>query len=71
MKIFGERLKELREESGLTQTEFAKAFGASKQNVGRWEKSIHEPDLDTVVRLAVFFKVPTDYLLGLIKYEDL
>jgi len=71
MKIFGERLKEIREESKLTQTEFAKVFGTSKSNINKWESGVHAPNLETVVRLAVFFKVPTDYLLGLMKYEDL
>ena len=65
MKLFGIRLKELRQEKGLGQKELAKVINTSKQNISRWEKGYFEPDQEITVRLAQFFDVSTDYLLGL------
>ena len=55
------RIKELREEKGLTQTEVAAAIGGSQSN---WEKKLVDPPSDAVCKLANFFNVSTDYLLG-------
>ena len=58
------RLKELREERELTQTDVAKAINTSRTNIGRWEKMENEPTSSFVVALANFFECSTDYLLG-------
>ncbi len=58
------RLKELREERDLTQNDVATAINTTRTNVGRWEKGENEPSANFVVRLADFFEVSTDYLLG-------
>lgn len=58
------RLKELRTEKNLTQEEVAKEIGTSQTNIGRWEKGLNEPSSSFVVKLANFFEVSTDYLLG-------
>lgn len=58
------RLKELRNKSGLTQVKFAEKFGISYGTIAMWETGKREPDNDTVIRLAKFFNVTTDYLLG-------
>lgn len=58
------RLKELREEKGLTQTEVATAIGGSQSNLAKWEKEKVEPTADAICKLADFFNVSTDYLLG-------
>ncbi len=65
MEIFGQRLKELREEKGLSQRQFAKIIGTSQPNLQRWEKGQFEPDQKTTVAIAEFFGVTTDFLLGL------
>lgn len=62
--MFAQRLKELRKESGLTQTQFAQKFNVSNGAVGMWETGKREPDIDTINRLANFFYVSVDYLLG-------
>ena len=61
---FAERLKQLRLQHGLTQKELAKVMGVSSSAVGMWEIGRNEPDYKTLKRLADFFKVSIDYLLG-------
>lgn len=58
------RLKELREESKLTQKEVADAVGGTQSNLAKWEKEKIQPAADMVIKLADFFGVSTDYLLG-------
>lgn len=58
------RLKELREEKHLRQIDVANAIGTSQTNIGRWENGINEPAPSFVSKLADFFGVSTDYLLG-------
>ncbi len=58
------RLKELREEKGLTQAEVAKAIGTSQRNVGRWENQENEPTTSSIIALANYFECTTDYLTG-------
>ena len=60
----GQRLKELREERGLTQQELAQALGLHSVTYLHYEKSHHEPPLIVLVEMAKFFDVSTDYLLG-------
>lgn len=62
---FKERLKELREEKELTQTQVAKAINVTQRNISFYETGTNEPDLKTIAALANFFDVTTDYLLGL------
>ena len=58
------RLKELREIRQLTHFEVAQAIKTSRTNIGRWEKGENEPSASSLVALADFFEVSTDYLLG-------
>ena len=59
------RIKELRLEKNLTQSEVAKAIGTSQRNIGRWENGENTPAAIYVKALAEFFCVSADYLLGL------
>lgn len=61
----GDRLRELREELGLSQKEFASTMKLSEPSVWRYENNQVEPPADVVVRFAEFFNVTADYLLGL------
>ena len=65
MKKFCERLKELRVEKGMTQLSLAQKFNLKQAAISQWESGCREPNLDMVISLARFFKVSTDYLLGL------
>lgn len=62
---FKERLKELRSEKELSQTQLAKELGVSQRSVSNWETGVRQPDFETLEKLANFFAVSTDYLLGL------
>lgn len=62
--MFSLRLKKLREEAGYSQYTFADAFGCAQSTVGSWEAGRREPPFSTLVKIADFFGVTTDYLLG-------
>lgn len=59
------RLKELRQENELTQFDVAKGIDTSQRNISRWENEDNEPSSSFVIKLAQYFNVSTDYLLGL------
>ncbi len=63
--ILDRRIKELREKSGLTQTELAKKMGVTRSSINGWEMGISIPSVMKLVELAMFFHVTTDYLLGM------
>lgn len=65
MKIFAERLKDLRIERELSQRELAKLLNVSHSAVAQWESESRSPNAEAVVALAKFFEVSADYLLGL------
>lgn len=65
MKVnYGQRIKELREERGLSLMALAKAVGVSDTAVCKWENQLAEPKLSYIVRLADFFNCSADYLTG-------
>lgn len=61
---FGKRLREIRMERKLTQSEFAKMLGTSKQILSRYELEQRSPKIDQVKKYAEKLKVSVDYLLG-------
>ncbi|QIW50414.1 helix-turn-helix domain-containing protein [Lactococcus raffinolactis] len=64
MSIFSERLKFLRKEKKLTQTELAKMLNTTQGTVGKWENNKLEPNFKKLILLAKYLDVSTDYLLG-------
>ena len=60
-----QRLKELRTNKGISQSYLADILGRTQQAVGKWEVGKAEPDTATLSKLASYFNVTTDYLLGL------
>lgn len=63
--MFAERLKQLRKEKkGLTQEMVAKQIGIAKTTYSAYEQGKRQPDYDTLNRLAKYFNVSVDYLLG-------
>ncbi len=62
--MLGENIRRLRQERGLRQEELGRRIGVSKQSVSNWENENIAPSIDLLVRLADFFGVSTDYLLG-------
>lgn len=63
--MFGNRIKSLRLSYNLSQVQLAKQLSVSKQTVSNWENGYIQPSLDILIRIAEFFSVSTDYLLGL------
>lgn len=63
-EVFSARLKELRQESGLTIEAFANRVGVSKSSVGYYENQNRLPDVATAARMAEVLNVTTDYLAG-------
>ena len=59
-----ERLKSLRKEKDLTLEELAQALGMTKQVLSRYERGEREADYKTLVKIADFFEVSIDYLIG-------
>ena len=66
MNNFATRLRELRNERGLSQNGLSEILNVDQRTISNWEKAVREPDFDMLIRIAKFFDVPTDYLLGLI-----
>ena len=62
--MFAERLKEARKAKRYSQAEVSKMLGVTQQAVGKWETGRSTPDPQTLARVAAYFKVSTDYLLG-------
>lgn len=63
--IFKDRLKELRIENNLSQTEMAKQSGLSQAAIAKWETGDRTPNMYCIITLAKFFKIDSDYLLGI------
>jgi transcriptional regulator with XRE-family HTH domain len=62
--MIGERLKFLREEKGLRQSDLANKLGVSQQTISQYEKDVREPDSTMSKKIATFFGVSIDYLYG-------
>jgi len=65
MKIFAERLRELRTEKGLSMKQLALAIKTTDAAISNWENDINEPKITYLKVIALYFGVTTDYLLGL------
>lgn len=63
----GAALKEQREIAGLSQTQLARATGIKQQNISRWERGTHVPNVMDCIILAHFYDISVDYLVG---YEN-
>ena len=65
MNTFGERLKELRIEKGLSQKVLAEHLGCNQSMISFWENGVNEPTESAIRKAALFFEVSADYLIGL------
>ena len=66
---FGELLARLRKEKGILQKEVATYLNVTVATISNYEKGVHSPDYETLVKLADFFDVSTDYLLQRTNYR--
>ena len=58
------RLKSLRESKNLKQSELAEAFKVSQSTIAMWETGKRDPDSEAIERVADYFNVSIDYLMG-------
>ena len=68
MKIFGERLRELRCLKGMTQKDFAKELNVSGNTIHCRETDKQEPSMYMLIVISNFFDVSLDYLFGKTDY---
>lgn len=65
MRKFNIIFKELKNQSGLSNAKLAKKIGVSSTSIFRWETAGSDIMSDDLIKVAQFFGVSTDYLLGL------
>lgn len=61
---FGERLKRLRKKRKITQKDLANVLGVDNTTISKWESDIYEPEMTAINKIADYFNVTVDYLLG-------
>lgn len=61
---YGEALKYQREVAGISQLELSKKIETSHQNINRWEKGEVLPSIEFLVKLADFYGISLDELIG-------
>lgn len=62
--LFSKRVKELRDKEGLSMEQLAGKLGVTKSRINMWENNGTIPRMDVLIKLAKYFDVSTDYLLG-------
>lgn len=67
--ILPEMIAELRKDKGLLQKELAQLLGVSIGTVSNYETGVHNPEIETLIKLADYFNVSVDYMLGRIKFR--
>ena len=67
---FSARLAELRIEKGLNKKETAAQLGIAPTTYNGWEGTERTPDIDTICKIADYYRVSTDYLLGYSDYRE-
>ncbi len=63
--MYGERIKELRMERGLTQTQLANELNTTQKSISKYETEFLDLNTGMIIALCKFFEVSADYLLGL------
>lgn len=62
---YAQNIKNLREDKDLTQAQIATILGTSKNQIGKYERAEQEMPIRHLIKLAKFYGVSTDYILGL------
>ncbi|MBR6567897.1 MAG: helix-turn-helix transcriptional regulator [Clostridia bacterium] len=62
-----DKIRKLREQNGITQTELAQKLNITRSSVNAWEMGISAPSTQNIIELSEIFNVSTDYLLGVNK----
>lgn len=69
-ELFAKRVKMLRKEKKLTQTELGDAIGKTKGAIGHYEYGDREPPLDALYSLSNYFGVSVDYLMAITDFRN-
>ena len=65
LEVFSDRLKDLMFEKGLNISKFSQEIGIPDSTISDWINKKRRPIIDNLPKIALFFDVTTDYLLGL------
>lgn len=65
MSMLSQRIRLLRQARNMSQVELAGRLGVTKQSVSNWENDNIQPSIEMLTKLAAFFSVSTDYMLGM------
>lgn len=71
MVDFGNNLKTLRLQNGLTQAQVAQKLGVTKSVISAYETGLRLPSYDILINISKIFRVSTDFLLGLENIREL
>lgn len=66
-KTIGEKIRSLREDSDLNQTELGIKLNMTQRKISYMECGKYEPSIDDIVAICNYFKISSDYLLGIEK----
>lgn len=71
-ETFGDRIRRLREERSLKQSQVAEILGVNRKAISHYENNLREPSYEILIRMADLYHVRTDYLLGYdsVRYID-
>ena len=59
------RIKQLRKDLGIKQSDFAREFNVSQGTLSNWERGVHDPDAESLKKMRDRFNKTSDYILGL------
>lgn len=65
MNKFSERLRELRKDHDMSVMQLGKAIGVSDATICHWENGQNEAKVSQIIKLALYFNVSADYLVGI------
>lgn len=65
MSVFGDRVRGLREDKDLNQTQLASILNVTQKKISRIETGENEPNLQDIKALCTYFNISADYLIGL------
>ena len=70
MKNYNDRIRELREDNDLTQTQVAKMLGIDQRVYSNYELGYRALPIEHLIKLFLFYKVSADYILGIPHFDE-
>ena len=64
-KTFGEKVRDLREDADMNQSQLARNVGMTQRKISYIECGRNEPGIDDIIAICTFFKISSDYMLNL------